>query len=170
LPSQPPNCTATEPSSLFLAVERLGLRVAAPRGGRAYQVSHRIDLALLAERRARKTCTGFAATLGCLSLPFTFGTGGRAYRESIRDENGRRRGIKSSIIGKRWGCTRNISPRKAHFAAKARARAAPHATRMAAQCSTSRAIALSAAQKCKPSEALKPTALMPAARKRHAAV
>jgi hypothetical protein len=36
---------------------------------------------------------------------------GKTYRASIRDENGRRRGIKSPITGKRWGCTRNISQR-----------------------------------------------------------
>ena len=33
------------------------------------------------------------------------------YRASIRDETGRRRGIKSPITGKRWGCTRNVSSR-----------------------------------------------------------
>jgi len=52
--------------------------------------------------------------------------GGRTWRASIRDKNGRRVGIKSPIIGKRWGCTRNISPRavESHLAAKAEARAA----------------------------------------------
>lgn len=51
---------------------------------------------------------------------------GTTYRASIRDEKGRRRGIKSPITGKRWGCTRNISPRavEAHFTAKTEARAA----------------------------------------------
>ena len=51
---------------------------------------------------------------------------GRTYRASIRDENGRRRGIKSPITGKRWGCTRNISPSsvEAHLMEKAEARAA----------------------------------------------
>ena len=36
---------------------------------------------------------------------------GKTYRASVRDENGRRRGIKSPILGKRWGCSRNISQR-----------------------------------------------------------
>ena len=36
---------------------------------------------------------------------------GKTYRASIRDENGRRRGIKSPITGKRWGSTRNIAAR-----------------------------------------------------------
>jgi len=51
--------------------------------------------------------------------------GGKTYRASIRDEKGRRRGIKSPITGKRWGCTRNISPRAvgAHLAAESEARA-----------------------------------------------
>ena len=56
------------------------------------------------------------------------------YRASIRDANGRRRGIKSPITGKRWGCTRNISSRAidAHREAKAKAReAAISATRRA---------------------------------------
>ena len=48
------------------------------------------------------------------------------YRESIRDAKGRRRGIKSPITGKRWGCTRNIasSAIDAHWEAKAKARVA----------------------------------------------
>jgi hypothetical protein len=48
------------------------------------------------------------------------------YRASIRDADGRRRGIKSPITGKRWGCTRNLSPRviDAHFEAQAESRAA----------------------------------------------
>ena len=56
--------------------------------------------------------------------------GGKTYRESIRDEKGRRRGIKSPITGKRWGCTRNISPRaiglylEATSAARTQAKAA----------------------------------------------
>jgi len=51
---------------------------------------------------------------------------GKTYRASIRDENGRRRGIKSPITGKRWGCTRNIAARAIdlHLATKAEARAA----------------------------------------------
>jgi len=50
---------------------------------------------------------------------------GKTYRASIRDENGRRRGIKSPITGKRWGCTRNIAARAIdlHLATKAEARA-----------------------------------------------
>jgi len=50
----------------------------------------------------------------------------KTYRASIRDDKGRRRGIKSPIIGKRWGCTRNISPRavEAHLAVKSEAREA----------------------------------------------
>jgi hypothetical protein len=48
------------------------------------------------------------------------------FRQSIRDDQGRRRGIKSPITGKRWGSTRNISPSvvEAHLAAKSEARAA----------------------------------------------
>jgi hypothetical protein len=38
-----------------------------------------------------------------------WGGGKKTYRASIRDENGRRRGIKSPITGKRWGCTRNLN-------------------------------------------------------------
>jgi len=34
-----------------------------------------------------------------------WGGGKKTWRESIRDENGRRRGVKSPITGKRWGCT-----------------------------------------------------------------
>lgn len=47
------------------------------------------------------------------------------YRATTVDENGRRHGIKSPLIGKRWGCTRNISLRAidAYLAAKAEARA-----------------------------------------------
>jgi hypothetical protein len=54
----------------------------------------------------------------------------KTYRASTRDEKGRRRGIKSPIVGKRWGCTRNISPRVVELhlqeksAARARAKAA----------------------------------------------
>jgi hypothetical protein len=49
----------------------------------------------------------------------------KTYRASTRDEKGRRRGIKSPITGKRWGCTRNISPRTItlHVQAKAEAQA-----------------------------------------------
>jgi hypothetical protein len=32
-------------------------------------------------------------------------------RATIRDENGRHQGVKAPIVGKRWGCTRNISQR-----------------------------------------------------------
>ena len=55
-----------------------------------------------------------------------FADGGRTWRASIPDANGRRRGIKSPILGKRWGCSRNLSPRAidAHLEAKAAARAA----------------------------------------------
>ena len=58
----------------------------------------------------------------------------KTYRASIRDDKGRRRGIKSPIIGKRWGCTRNISPRavEAHLAAKSEAREVAKAARKAA--------------------------------------
>jgi len=51
---------------------------------------------------------------------------GRTYRASTRDENGRRRGTKSPITGKRWGCTRNIAARaiELHLATKAEGRAA----------------------------------------------
>ena len=35
----------------------------------------------------------------------------KTYRQSVPDENGRRRGTKSPITGKRWGCTRNIASR-----------------------------------------------------------
>jgi hypothetical protein len=60
--------------------------------------------------------------------------GGRTWRASIKltvidGKTGRERtinrGIKSPITGKRWGCTRNISPRavEAHLAAKAEERA-----------------------------------------------
>ena len=47
------------------------------------------------------------------------------YRASIPDSTGRRRGIKSPITGKRWGCTRNISAPAidAYLDAKAEARA-----------------------------------------------
>ncbi len=38
-----------------------------------------------------------------------WGGGKKTYRASVRDENGRRRGIKSPITGKRWGCTRNLN-------------------------------------------------------------
>lgn len=50
----------------------------------------------------------------------------QTYRATTVDENGRRRGIKCPILGKRWGCTRNISPRviTAHFEAEVEARAA----------------------------------------------
>jgi hypothetical protein len=60
--------------------------------------------------------------------------GGKTYRQSRRDENGRRRGIKSPITGKRWGCTRNISPRavEAHLAAKSEAREVARRARRAA--------------------------------------
>jgi hypothetical protein len=44
-----------------------------------------------------------------------WGGGKKTYRASIRDENGRRRGIKSPITGKRWGCTRNLN----HYAVRA---------------------------------------------------
>lgn len=57
------------------------------------------------------------------------------YRESIRGENGRRQGVKSPITGKRWGCTRNLSPRAidAYLEAKAAARAvATNSSRAAA--------------------------------------
>ena len=40
-----------------------------------------------------------------------WGGGKKTYRASIRDENGRRVGIKSPITGKRWGCTRNLNRR-----------------------------------------------------------
>ena len=52
--------------------------------------------------------------------------GGRTWRASIKDENGRHVGIKSPITGKRWGCTRNIAARAIdlHLATKAEARAA----------------------------------------------
>ena len=55
----------------------------------------------------------------------------KTYRASIKDENGRHRGIKSPITGKRWGCTRNISARAIdlHLEAKAEARAAGVASR-----------------------------------------
>jgi hypothetical protein len=58
----------------------------------------------------------------------------QTYRASMRDQNGRRRGIKSPIIGKRWGCTRNISSQAidAFLAAKAEARAAARETQRAA--------------------------------------
>lgn len=32
-------------------------------------------------------------------------------RATITDMNGRHRGVKAPIVGKRWGCTRNISQR-----------------------------------------------------------
>jgi hypothetical protein len=50
---------------------------------------------------------------------------GKANRESRRDENGRRVGIKSPLTGKRWGCTRNIAARAIdlHLRAKTEARA-----------------------------------------------
>ena len=35
----------------------------------------------------------------------------RSERAWVRDENGRRVGIKSPITGKRWGCTRNLNRR-----------------------------------------------------------
>jgi hypothetical protein len=59
---------------------------------------------------------------------------GKTYRASIRDEKGRHRGIKSPITGKRWGCTRNISPRaiELHLEAKAEAREAARSTSKAA--------------------------------------
>jgi hypothetical protein len=65
--------------------------------------------------------------------------GGRAWRASVKltvidGKTGRtrtiNRGIKSPITGKRWGCTRNISPRaiglylEAKSAARAKAKAA----------------------------------------------
>jgi len=34
---------------------------------------------------------------------------GKTWRASVVDENGRHRGIKSPITGKRWGCTRNLN-------------------------------------------------------------
>ena len=40
-----------------------------------------------------------------------WGGGRKTYRASVRDENGRRRGIKAPILGKRWGCTRNLNHR-----------------------------------------------------------
>lgn len=45
-------------------------------------------------------------------------------RATTRDADGRHRGVKSPITGKRWGCTRNISARAiyAHLEAKAAAR------------------------------------------------
>jgi len=61
--------------------------------------------------------------------------GGKTWRASIKDENGRHRGIPSPITGKRWGCTRNIAARAIdfHLATKAEARAAAiSATRKAA--------------------------------------
>jgi len=36
---------------------------------------------------------------------------GKSYRQSVPDANGRRRGVKAPITGKRWGCTRNLSQR-----------------------------------------------------------
>jgi hypothetical protein len=52
-------------------------------------------------------------------------------RETIPDMNGRRRGVKAPIVGKRWGCTRNISQRaiNEYWDAKAREREAAIAAR-----------------------------------------
>jgi hypothetical protein len=37
--------------------------------------------------------------------------GGKTWRASERDQSGKHVGIKTPIIGKRWGCTRNIKRR-----------------------------------------------------------
>jgi len=38
-----------------------------------------------------------------------WGGGKKNNRMTYRDEDGKRRGIKSPLIGKRWGCTRNLN-------------------------------------------------------------
>jgi hypothetical protein len=66
-------------------------------------------------RRLHQSGKGFGSTLDYLcrfkSQQAYWADRGRTPRAAIRDENGRNRGIPSPLTGKRWACTRNLSPR-----------------------------------------------------------
>ena len=55
-----------------------------------------------------------------------WGGGKRTWRASKRDEDGKMRGIPSPLVGKRWGCSRNLSQRAiaAYWKAQNRLKAA----------------------------------------------